>query len=100
MDIDLARDDSRVTVSVRGELDLSQTQRLRSAVAGAFELGDEIVLDLSGVTFIDSTGMRAVLSTRRDADRTGRALTIGLPDGAARRSLDIAGLTGLLDGPG
>jgi anti-sigma B factor antagonist len=57
-------------VSVEGEIDLSTVSRLRHAVHEAFEAHPEtLVIDLAGVTFMDSTGLHALI----DADHRSRA---------------------------
>ena len=56
------RDGATHTIALAGELDISTVQRVELALEEA-EAGDAraIVLDLSGLTFMDSTGVRLVL---------------------------------------
>jgi anti-sigma B factor antagonist len=61
LDFDLTVErDERGTcrLMLRGELDLGTAERLERALADA---GDDVLLDLRGLTFMDSTGVRVLL---------------------------------------
>lgn len=77
-----------------GELDLvtapSLAQTLREAEAG----DGAIVLDLGELSFMDSSGLAVVLAAVRRSDANGRRLTVRVPDGRARRLLDLSGAMG------
>jgi anti-sigma B factor antagonist len=89
------RYDSVATVVVSGELDLATAPRLSAAVA---DHGDAklLVLDLNATTFIDSTGVRALLDADRRGLGSGSRLVVVAGDGAVRRVLDLCGLDGRL----
>lgn len=74
-------------IEVRGDLDLGTSEALASAISGAVN-GGVTTLDLSGLRFIDSTGLRLLLVTARTL---GDALSI-IPSPAVRRTMDIAGI--------
>ena len=48
------------------------------------------MLDLSGVTFLDSSGLHALLRARAYLAREDRSLVLVCPTGPARRVLDLA----------
>jgi anti-sigma B factor antagonist len=85
---------SRAVVSVKGELDAYSAPSLEEEVSGL--LADdvsELVFDLSETLFLDSSGLRAILTAqRRLADRDGK-LALRAPSESVRRLLDITGLT-------
>jgi anti-sigma B factor antagonist len=85
------RYDSVATVVVSGELDLATVPRLSAAVA---EHGDAkvLVLDMTATTFIDSTGVRALLQAHRRSARSGSRLVVVAGDGAVRRVLELCEL--------
>jgi anti-sigma B factor antagonist len=89
------RYDSVATVVVSGELDLATAPSLSAAVA---EHGDAklVVLDMTATTFIDSTGVRAVLHADRRTLGSGSRLVVVAGDGAVRRVLELCGLDGRL----
>jgi anti-anti-sigma factor len=58
-DLNVARDErGTCRLTLRGELDLGTAEQLERALADA---GDDVVLDLRGLTFMDSTGVRMLL---------------------------------------
>lgn len=56
MQIDVQHLDSRAVIAVTGELDMATVPRVRSAIPAG-----EVVLDLRGLEFIDSTGLKLLL---------------------------------------
>jgi anti-sigma B factor antagonist len=83
-----ARGGSRLTL--RGELDLGSAPRLEQALA---EAGDDVLLDLRRLTFMDSTGIRVLLEA---AERGGRLRVLAPADGEARVTLEETGIAPLL----
>jgi anti-anti-sigma factor len=89
-----ATDDGAVLV-VRGEIDLSVASRFAVALE---ELVDgttsNVVVDLAGVGFIDSAGVRELLKAQRRADDTGSDLVLRTPSDACTRVLQLSGVLG------
>jgi anti-sigma B factor antagonist len=88
---------SAVRVVVRGELDLANAPQLGELLSRAYAQVDEVVLDLSGIHFIDSSGLCAILSALRETQRSGKRLAISsalAPQ--ARRLFELAGVAGRL----
>lgn len=75
------------TLWLSGELDTAGARELTILV----ELGTEdvavVVLDLTGLTFINSIGMRALLSARRICEAQGREVVVVVGDGIVRRTI-------------
>ena len=87
-----------VTVVVVGELDLATADELGHAVAQVLAAAvADIALDLRGVDFIDSTGLRMLLSLRNDAKRNGHGLTLVSPAPTVQRIFALTGTRGLFD---
>ena len=57
-----------------------------------------MVLDLSAVTFIDSTGLSALMDARVESDRDGWDFSVRHPSAAVRRVVELAGLEHVLSG--
>jgi anti-sigma B factor antagonist len=95
-------DGDAVSLGLVGELDLSAVESFRSCVEGAVDRsGGAVVVDLTALTFIDSTGISALLEMRRRLDAEGRALRVENVSSPAARVFELTGLTGLfLDGDG
>ena len=82
------------TFTFVGEADAATTGTIVACLEQAPPAGD-VNLDLSGVDFIDSSALRAVLSFRSTLVREQRSLRIFDPSPAVRRVLERAGLDGI-----
>lgn len=92
------REGRRTVVALWGEQDVSTAPSVAEALAGAAASGDgDVVVDLSGVAFMDAAIVGALLQCRRDLRSQARALTVRLPSRQARSVLDLCGLAGLVD---
>ena len=61
------------------------------------EDGEEFWLDLSGLTFMDSTGARAIMHAHNRAASLGSRVVILSPTPAVRRVLELMGLDRVMD---
>jgi anti-sigma B factor antagonist len=68
-------------VSLRGELDCQTAPELAAALAGATDGGRPIVVDLSELEFIDSSGLHVLMS---GANSDGRRILVCPPGNVAR----------------
>lgn len=84
-------------VHVRGDLDLSTSPELGEALLREIDDGKAVVLDLSGVTFIDSTGLNTLIRAFRASESNGGMLALS-PNVPAQvsRVFQITGLDALL----
>lgn len=86
-------------VTLRGEIDAYSTPSLREDLRILVEESGAlaVVIDLAAVTFLDSSGLGAIVGTlRRLRERDGR-LTIVEPETAASRIFEHTGLDAVLD---
>jgi anti-sigma B factor antagonist len=91
--IETARVGSRIELSLAGELDLVSAPRLESELmAVESDHAGDLLIDLEGVQFIDSTGLRVLLGATKRADATGHKLLVRHVRGQARRLFEIAGV--------
>jgi len=79
-----------------GELDNESAPMFTRALEDLAGHTDDIGLDLAGLTFIDSTGVRALCHAARLVCDRGR-VTVFRPSGAARRIIEMSGLAGTID---
>ncbi len=80
-------------VALSGELDISTYEDALAQLAAAERSAPELlVVDLAGLRFVDSTGVRLVLSADERAREAGRRLALRLGDGSARRVFTALGL--------
>ena len=79
------------TFHLAGELDLSSIDALVRAVAPSLDGPGDLVLNLSKLQFVDSTGIRAFLDFGRQLRGRGR-LVLEAPTRPVRRVFDLMGL--------
>jgi anti-sigma B factor antagonist len=83
-----------VHVRVRGALDLAHAYRFDDAMRRVERDGDHcIVVDLSELAFLDSTGIARLVALRRRARRSGRRLVLVRGPRAVQRLFSLAALT-------
>jgi anti-sigma B factor antagonist len=69
-----------------GELDIGTASELRRAVADAIEAGHtDVVVDLSGTTLLDSTGLAALIHAARDVEAAHGSMEVVSPPGSEAR---------------
>jgi anti-anti-sigma factor len=84
----------RATLTVRGELDAYSAPGLEDQVSRLIGQGvGTIVLDLAGTGFLDSSGLRAILTAQRRLSEAGGSMTLRAPSEPVTRLLEITGLT-------
>lgn len=81
---------------LRGALDVSSTSILRAALDGAGRSSRMVVLDMAGVSFVDSSGIGAIVGARQSLENDFCDLVIANPSATVRRVLDLVGLQDLL----
>lgn len=84
------RSGRRVLVCASGELDLATAPTVRRALVDAGTPGPaDVVLDLSGVTFVDATGLAALLQAAEALRAAGGDLHLASPSRMLRRMLTL-----------
>jgi anti-sigma B factor antagonist len=83
-------------VVVHGEIDAHTAPRLAEHLATLPAEGD-IELDLAGVEFMDSSGLRVLIDVHQRADGDGRRLVVRRPSPSVARLIEISGLSNLLN---
>ncbi|MEW9549787.1 STAS domain-containing protein [Nonomuraea sp. NPDC050783] len=86
-----------VLVTVAGEIDSTNVHWLESSVQRAWRPGQPLVLDLGGVTFMDSSGLHALLRLHTAAREQGGALHLAAVRDVPARVLQITGVWSTLD---
>lgn len=81
-----------VVVSLVGEIDLSVTDAIRDSVTPQLADAGGVVFDLSGVEFLDSSGITLLL----ELAGAGRSVAVRAPSRAARSVIEATGLTSWL----
>ena len=93
---------STVRLVVSGELDLASAPLLDRALSAATDevLADTVILDIERVSFMDSTGLRCLLTAHARAGDRGRVLVVVNRNEEVRRLFQLTGTDALFDPPG
>jgi anti-sigma B factor antagonist len=95
LSIDLKTEDGGDTLvfRLRGSLDLATAPTVRAALSDATEKGSRhLLVDLSQLEFLDSTGLGVLIGAHRRAAERGGSLRLVVADGPISRLLNITGL--------
>jgi anti-sigma B factor antagonist len=88
--------EGHTTVGLAGEIDIANADEVARAVRQELATGP-VLLDLSALSFIDSSGLRMLVELVRDARESGWSLRIRCEfDPMVRRLLEITGMLKVL----
>jgi RNA polymerase sigma-B factor len=89
--VEVQRRDAGAIVQPRGELDVVTVETLRAALDGIGST-ERLVLDLRGLSFIDSTGLQLLVALHQRAQRDRVHLTLVAPAAPVDRAIQLCGL--------
>ena len=76
--VEVIRDNTKVTVIGTGALDLTNAQRFRDELLAAAESSDEVVVDLSGASFIDTAVLEYLARAAKLLQQRQKRLTVNV----------------------
>lgn len=79
-------------VSLTGSLDLNGVQEIEMDFARITSANNNIIVDLSGLEFIASLGMRMLLSSAKKLNAGGLKMVVINPEPVVKEALDTVGL--------
>lgn len=99
LDVYVGHSEGTLTVALVGEIDVSTAGLLDEKVGAALHAFDDmsaltIVVDASNLSFLDSSGVAALIRLSQKTAETGGSLTVTSPSRIVRR---VLGAVGLLD---
>jgi anti-sigma B factor antagonist len=85
-------------VLAHGQIDLYSAPTFKTALVEAIDAGaTELIVDLTGVDFMDSTGLGVLIGVNKRLGQVGGAMAIVAPDETIRRTFEISGLDSAFD---
>jgi len=98
LQVDASTEGDQLVLVLTGELDPHTAPLLRERIDGArTENTAVLVLDIGGLRFIDSSGLRVIIGAHKDMTGRGGRLILRSPTETTRRLLDITGLVDHLE---
>ena len=98
MGVEITHENGTMTAFVSGEIDHHAAADMRMTIDGELErtMPEVLVFDMSGVTFMDSSGVGLVLGRTRTVKQWGGRVRISDPSERAEKILRLSGLGGLI----
>lgn len=91
-----ARPTRVVVEALEGDVDAVSARRIHELVGQTMDGGHQtLVIDLAGVTFMDSQGINALIWAEQRIKGAGGDLILRRPSAAVRRALEVTGLDAL-----
>lgn len=82
-------------VALSGEVDADNCGEVSTGLLAQERTAPTLELDVSGLTFLDSSGISALLKVKSDLQANGHDLKLISPTGSVHRVLEITGLLGV-----
>src|ERR1700751_4258964 len=93
VDLSVGDFDGYAVAALCGDLDLADTSEVASRLTAAVAAyGPSIIVDLAGLTFIDSCGLGVLVRVLKQTRESGGDLSLAAPQQQVRRVLEITGL--------
>ena len=95
--VDYSTEADTAAIEAHGEIDLATVSSLRNAITHSIQAGAlHLTLNLNRVTYIDSSGLGALIGAHKRLHATGGTLTIRCSQSRTLRLLQITGLDRVL----
>jgi anti-anti-sigma factor len=92
LQVEVAPARERVTVRAEGEIDLATAAELEEPVLELLDRGfGHVVIDMRAVTFMDSSGIRVLITAHQHALDRGASLSIVVGTSRVRQTLELSG---------
>jgi len=96
LELSVSDEGGETVVAVTGELDVTTAPELRERLTALIGAGSTtILLDLAGVTFVDSTALSVLVAALKRLRQADGDLQLSSPLPSVRRVFEITGLTRL-----
>jgi anti-anti-sigma factor len=96
LSVRVSREGDEVVIHVEGEVDMAAMEQLRDSVEPFLAPNQTILMDLSGITFADSTLIKVLVKARGELTAAGGTLLLRNPSEKARRLLTYGELDTLI----
>jgi anti-sigma B factor antagonist len=100
LSVDIVDEGGTTVAHIRGEVDMATCERLRDSIEPYLGPRQTVILDLSDITFMDSSMLHLLVQARGRLTEDGGSLVLRNPSDAARRLLEISEMSDLLEAAG
>jgi anti-sigma B factor antagonist len=92
MDLRLERRDGAAIAALQGEIDLQEAPALRRALLDCLQEKTDMIVDMGGVSYIDSSGIACLVEAFQAARKVGSFFALAAVSPGAMRVLELARL--------
>ncbi|MBW2576771.1 MAG: STAS domain-containing protein [Deltaproteobacteria bacterium] len=92
MEHTVREEQGNVVVSFKGDVDLEHSPKAREVLLGCVEEGQDVFVDLSAVSYIDSSGVASLVEAFQASKKKGTRFALVAVNAAAMRVLELARL--------
>ena len=92
MELSIVEEGNIAVVTLKGDLDLEHSKRMRQNLLDILGKARAVIVDLAGVTMIDSSGIASLLEGFQEARKKGKDLVLAAPGDPVIRVLKLARL--------
>ena len=92
MEHEVREQDGGLVVALMGDVDLDSSPRAREVLLSCVARELRVIVDLSGVTYMDSSGVASLVEALQTAKRNGSFFALAAVQGTALRVLELARL--------
>ena len=92
MELSIVEEDDIVVVTLQGDIDLEHSSRMRPILLDILADARAVIIDLAGVTMIDSSGVASLLEGIQEARKKGKDFILAAPGDPVMRVLNLARL--------
>ena len=93
MHIEITKNENDIIIGVSGRLDTTTAPTLEKTINDNIEIQKTIILDLNGLNYISSAGLRVLLSTQKKIQHTGTMKLINV----SQDIMEVFEITGFVD---
>jgi anti-anti-sigma factor len=96
MEFSSSKQDSSLVIKIVGRMDATSAPQFEEESAKLIDTGEKtLVVDMSGLEYISSAGLRSILATGKKLKGIGGALVFGNMQGMVKEVFDISGFTSI-----
>ena len=92
MELSIVEEGDIAVVTLKGDLDLEHSSRMRQNLLDILGKARAVIVDLAGVTMIDSSGIASLLEGFKEARKKGKDFVLAAPGDPVIRVLKLARL--------
>jgi anti-sigma B factor antagonist len=92
MEYSVTEQEGAVVAAFRGDVDLEHSPKAREVLLDCVKRGSKVLVDLSGVSYIDSSGVASLVEAFQRARKSGVTFALVSVNAPARRVLELARL--------